>query len=180
MAFLADVPERPAPAESAGPVSCANPRCREPGLYLVGGVVLCERHMRDSVRSYMSASKETRDRHPHVLYCADGFKAVQCGGHEDHRALGAFERVQVCECKAIFPVHWLWTGEPMRWPQCAAAAFREVYPERASGDGASGEEAGAAKAGCDGGQFPGDACADDSLEIAGDRDDAKEQENDDA
>jgi hypothetical protein len=195
MGFLASVPERPATAESAaqtptpvsaGPASCVSLRCREPGLYLMGGYVLCERHMRDSVRSYMSASKETRDRHPHVLYCADGFKTVECGGREDHRALGAFERVQVCAparadaCKAIFPVHWLWVGKPMPCPQCAAAAYREVYPERVSGDGASGEESGAAKAGCDGGEFPDGAYADDSLEIAGDRDDTKEQEDDDA
>jgi hypothetical protein len=156
MEFLADVPERPRPAEnaaqasalvSAGPVPCGNSRCREPGQYLLGGYVLCEKHVRDSVRSYMSASKETRDRHPHVLYCADGFRTVEIGGRRDHRALGPFERVQVCAparagaCKAIFPVHWLWTGEPMLCPRCAAAAFHEIYPNGAEGD-ASGEKSG--------------------------------------
>jgi hypothetical protein len=175
MEFLADVPERPRSAEnaaqpsalvSAGPVPCGNSRCREPGQYLLGGYVLCEKHVRDSVRSYMSASRETRDRHPHVLCCADGFKTVEIGGRRDHRALGPFERVQVCAparagaCKAIFPVHWLWTGEPMLCPQCAAA-FREIYPGGIPGDGAGGE-------------FAGGARADGSFEIE-DRDDAAGQ-----
>lgn len=144
MGFLADVPERPEPAGNAtqhlapvdaGPIPCANPRCREPGLYLMGGHVLCEKHVRDSVRSH-TASQDTRNRHPHVLYCADGFKTVECGGREDHRALGPFERVQVCApaqagaCKAIFPVHWLWTGELIPCPRCAEAALRKIYPKQ--------------------------------------------------
>jgi hypothetical protein len=154
MPFLADVPPAcpPAAAEperqtvlvDTGPIACESLRCNSegPGVYLVGGVVLCEKHMRDSVRSAMSATKEAHEHHPHVLYCADGFNTVERQGHQDTSALGTWERVQVCapaclpvqagagRCKTIFPVHWLWTGEPMLCPQCAAAAFREVYPGR--------------------------------------------------
>jgi len=45
--------------------------------------------------------------------------------------LAQWERVQICrqrKCKAVFAVHWLWTGEPALCPACSAAAFREVYP----------------------------------------------------
>jgi len=73
MAFLADVPpacagrERPPAAAEpdrqtalmdAGPQPCVSLHCASngPGLYLMGGIVLCERHLRDSVRSAMSAS----------------------------------------------------------------------------------------------------------------------------
>jgi hypothetical protein len=140
MAFLAEVPECPPAAVEgkpqaalvdAGPAPCVSLHCNKgPGLYLIGGVVLCEKHMRDSVRSAMSAAKAARERHPHVLYCADGFNIVERQGRQDHRARGPWERVHVCECKTIFPVHWLWTGEPMLCPQCAGANFREVYPPR--------------------------------------------------
>jgi hypothetical protein len=117
-----------------GPVGCASTtgggrRCKKPGVYLKGGFVLCKKHMCDSVRSEMSATKESGERHPHVLYCEDGFKAVKRMGREDHRSLGEHQRVQVCrdrQCKAVFATHWLWTGEPTLCPACRNAALREV------------------------------------------------------
>jgi hypothetical protein len=140
MGFLADVPERPEPAGNdaqhlapvdAGPIRRVSLRCREPGLYLMGGYVLCEKHMRDSVRSHLMTSRETHNRHPYVQYCADGFELVERGGREDHHALGPFERVQVCKCcKTIFPAHWLWTGESIPCPRCAEAALRKIYPKQ--------------------------------------------------
>jgi hypothetical protein len=117
-----------------GPVGCASTvgcgrRCKKPGTYLKGGFVLCEKHMRDSVWSQMNATREARERHPHVLYCEDGFNTVRYMGREDHRALGKHRRVQVCrsgKCKAIFAVQPLWTGEPLLCPACRNAALREA------------------------------------------------------
>jgi hypothetical protein len=119
-----------------GPVGCTSVRCRQAGEYLKGSYVLCEKHVRQSVYSEMAATKEAAKRHPHVLHCPDGFDTVRRGGREDHRPLGEWQRVQVCrrrECKAIFRVHWLWTGEPALCPRCSAAAFRELYPDGARG-----------------------------------------------
>jgi len=133
--------EPPQPAEwgetiviDPGPVGCVSTvgcdrRCKKPGSYLKGGYVMCERHMRDSVRSTMSATKESHNRHPLVLYCEDGFKTAKRLGREDHRALGEHQRVQICrdrKCKAIFAVHPLWTGEPLLCPKCRNAALREI------------------------------------------------------
>jgi hypothetical protein len=118
----------PGPVGCAGTVGCGR-RCKKPGVYLKGGFVLCEKHLRDSVRSEMSATQESRERHPHVLHCEDGFNAVRWMGREDHRALGEHRRVQVCrsdKCQAVFAVHWLWTGEPLLCPACRNAALRET------------------------------------------------------
>jgi hypothetical protein len=134
-------PEPPQPVEwgetltvDPGPVGCVSTvgggrRCKKPGVYLKGGFVLCEKHMQGSVWSEMSATKESRERHPHVLYCADGFNTVRWMGREDHQARGEHRRVQVCrsdKCKAVFAVHWLWTGEALLCPSCRNAALREI------------------------------------------------------
>jgi hypothetical protein len=117
-----------------GPVGCASivgcgRHCKKPGVHLKDGYVLCEKHMRDSVRPEMSVAQESRGRHPHILYCEGGFCTVKRMGREDHRALGQHQRVQVCrdqKCKAVFAVHWLWTGEPLLCPPCRNAALRKV------------------------------------------------------
>jgi hypothetical protein len=111
-----------------GPMPCVSLNCRSEGLYRSSGYVCCEKHMRDSVRSWLMATKETAKQHPVVLYCPDGFNTVRVGGREEHMPLGEFERVQICQergCKNIFRIERHWTGEPMPCPECRRKHWQE-------------------------------------------------------
>ena len=103
---------------NAGPVGCASHNCKHPGHYLIGESVMCEKHMRERVRSM---GKEAAKKHPLVICCQDGFNEIVAHGRADHKSLGKFQRVQICSekgCHTIFEVDFFWTGEPAPCPDC--------------------------------------------------------------
>jgi hypothetical protein len=120
-------PVRPAPGEvkTEAAVKC---KCGLPATYLFGSGVYCGKCVVKTLRGQGLLTKTASV--PVIRHCADGFRRVRQGGVPDYRPCGESGRVHPCkECKRLFPIHWLWTGEPAMCPACAAEAFRALYPD---------------------------------------------------
>jgi hypothetical protein len=108
--------------------TAAECKCGQPATYLFGSGVYCGKCLVTTLRGQRLLNKTASV--PVIRHCADGFRRVRRRGVPDFRPCGESERVHPCkECKRLFPLPDLWTGEPALCPTCAAEAFRAVYPD---------------------------------------------------